>query len=390
MTGPSYAAVLRHPGVPRVITGGILARLPLPMVGIGVVLLARSGSVGLAVGGLVVSVFGLATAMSASLWGRVADRRGARGVLLLTGAAQGAALLALGPALHAGAIPAFVVAALAGGTQPPVSGVVRAQWASLPGQLQTTAQAMEAVVTELVFLLGPLVFGLVVALASPGAGLVTAAAFAVVGSAFLALAPHLRPPLPATGGHLFGVLRLPAVQVLAGVFLLEVLAFAAVEVGVTVSAASADRQALAGPLLAIWALGSVVGGLAWGAVAHRRPLHQQLVVTTVGVVLLLAPLAVTEDPRVLLLLMLPAGLAIAPGSTVIGALVGRGTPPAEHAEAYGLVYTGATALGAAVGYAAAASAADSAGSRAAIAVGVVGAAAAAALASGARRRLPSG
>lgn len=77
----SYARVLRRPGALAFSSAALVARLPISMVGLGIVLLVqeRTGSYGLA--GTVAAVFVLAEAAFAVLHGRWVDHFGQSRVL---------------------------------------------------------------------------------------------------------------------------------------------------------------------------------------------------------------------------------------------------------------------------------------------------------------------
>ncbi len=88
----SYRRVLRHPGALRFSVAALVARLPISMVGLGIVLLvqAETGSYGVA--GTVSAAYVLAQAAAAMLHGRLLDslgqaRRPLRGRLRLRGRA---------------------------------------------------------------------------------------------------------------------------------------------------------------------------------------------------------------------------------------------------------------------------------------------------------------
>jgi MFS family permease len=97
--------------------------------------------------------------------------------------------------------------------------------------------------------------------------------------------------------------------------------------------ASGSRE-LAGVLLAVWSLGSAVGGLAFGAWPHRPPLqHVHLAVAALLPVALL-PLAAAPSVAVMALLVIPAGMFIAPLLATRNELIGWVAPPGSRTEAY--------------------------------------------------------
>ena len=91
----SYARILRHPGTALFSATGLVARLPISMVGLGIVLLveARTGSYGLA--GAVSAVTLVANAGFAILQARWTDRFGQSRVLPVAITIWAAALASL-------------------------------------------------------------------------------------------------------------------------------------------------------------------------------------------------------------------------------------------------------------------------------------------------------
>ena len=90
-----YRRILTLPGTLAFSASGFVARLPLSMVGLGIVVLVsqRSGSYGLA--GAVAAAYIVANAVFAVLQGRLTDRLGQRTVLLASSTLFGIALAGL-------------------------------------------------------------------------------------------------------------------------------------------------------------------------------------------------------------------------------------------------------------------------------------------------------
>jgi len=79
--GP-YREVLRVPGAVAFVVAGLVARLPISMQTLGVVLLVRATTGSYALAGAVSATFALAQALLAPLLGRLVDRHGQARVLL--------------------------------------------------------------------------------------------------------------------------------------------------------------------------------------------------------------------------------------------------------------------------------------------------------------------
>jgi MFS family permease len=130
------------------------------------------------------------------------------------------------------------------------------------------------------------------------------------------------------------------------------LAFGGLEVAIPAFAGAAGEPGLSGLLLAVWSLGSVAGGLWFGARMVSASLPRQYRWGLLGVTIGLAPLAAVESPWVLGVLLFLGGTAIAPTLTVQSSLVGSIAPASATTEAFTWLSTvafGASAVGAAVG-----------------------------------------
>ena len=154
-----YLHLMRRPGAGAFFVAGILGRMPISMIGLGIVILIarESGSYGLA--GAVSGVAVVAGALTGPIQGRLVDRFGQRMLLLVGTVLCTIGLAGLLVAVRADA-PTWVLYALsfvAGGTRPQVGSFVRARWTHLLGRGRAlqTAFALEAVGDEVVFIIGP-------------------------------------------------------------------------------------------------------------------------------------------------------------------------------------------------------------------------------------------
>lgn len=182
----SYRRVLAEPGTLRFSATGLVARLPMSMVSLGIVLLVSSatGSYGLA--GSVSAAYLLANATLAVVQGRLIDGLGQSRVLPVATAVFAVALALLMTAVQAGwpEWSAYVLAAVSGGALPSVGSCVRARWShalTAPGDVQT-AYALEAVADEAVFIVGPIIVTVLATTWHPLAGLSVAIACGVAGT----------------------------------------------------------------------------------------------------------------------------------------------------------------------------------------------------------------
>jgi hypothetical protein len=235
------------------------------------------------------------------------------------------------------------LAVVAGAAFPPTPSVLRARIPRMLAQareLVVPAYALDSVLVELSFVIGPLLTAVLVALFDPAVALVVSAAAAVVGNfVFLGVLPETQ-LAERTHGGLLGPLRSPAIPILTLVLTMLPfgIAIGGLEVVLPAFSETAGAPELAGVLLAVWALGSAFGGLAYGARPWRSPvarLHLRLT--------LLFPLAFprgTETEALTWpLTTLLCGISL--GAAISGALV-----DAVDWQAAVLAATGAAALAA--------------------------------------------
>ena len=295
-----------------------------------------------------------------------------------------AAALLVAMAMLPDGAPLAAPLALAAGlglATPPLGACLRTV---LPGLLPDAASlraayAVEASAVELTWIAGPPLALALGALWSTGAVLAAAGLVLVAGTVAFAVQPASRRwrAEPAATRPRGGSLRSPAMRTLVMVLTAVGLLFGAVEVAVTAAADALEGTTAAAPLLALWGLGSLAGGL----VAARRSrsgrrgpgLAAILAALTLGhLALIPAAGSVVALGAVLVI----AGAAIAPAYAAVYAMVDEAAPTGTVTEAFAWLAT-AVAIGAAAGAAIAGAVAESAGPAAALALG--GAAGAAAL-----------
>jgi MFS family permease len=383
--GERYARVLRAPDVVRLLGAAVLARMPLGIDSLAIVLFVRAETGSFARAGLVTAGFGIGAGVMTPLQGRLVDRYGHARVLLPLAAGHAGSLGALVALGLGGASTAVLVLCglAAGATMPSVGSVVRPLLRGLLGpreDLLPTAYALDGIAIEAVFVTGPLLTALVVSVASPAAALLVACGFVLAGTLVLVTTPASRAWRPTASEHerhLLGALASPGVRTLVAATAPAGFALGATEVTMTAFAADHGSRAAAGALLALWAVGSAVGGLAYGARDHALEPGARWVRLAAVFPVCSAPLLLPSSIAVMVPLAFIAGLCLAPLLAAVNQLVGDVAPPGAVTEAFAWPVT-AIALGAAAGSAAAGAIAQAWGWRegfvAVVAAGLLGAA----------------
>ncbi len=373
----TYAGVLRHPAVLAPFLAAVLARLPIAMTPLGIVLLvqAERGSYGIA--GVVTGAFALGTAAGAPVWGRLMDRHGQTRVLVPTVLTSALLIagLAVGTVADVPSAVLVVVAAAAGGTFPPFSAAMRSTWRRLlpDGADRRAGFALDAVAVESLFVGGPLFLSLLLLISPPVAPLLVTAALLAAGGLTYSWAPAVRAqgrPTPAGDLAASGAVAGSALRsatgvggrqrVMAGALPLVLAISAVMSIGfgvIDTSIAATARQVLDDPatlglLFAAIAGASVVGGLLYGTRSSADREHRRLPLALGMFAVSLVPVPfLLEAGRPPLWSLLPllflAGLAIAPALIMLQHLVDRSAPTGRSNEAQAWLSTSNTAGGAA-------------------------------------------
>ena len=378
-----FRRVLDAPHVRVLLGASLLARTPYGILGLSLVLFLHEQRGSFAVAGAVSAAFSVAAGAALPVLGRIVDRRGQTRVLLTCAAVHGVADVALVAFGLAGAptLALMAVAVVAGASVPPISPALRGIWPVVLREedLVRSALALDAIVIEVVFVGGPVLTAVLVAVASPQAALLCGAAFAVGGAVVFASTAPSRAwrGVERTAGR-FGPLASPGLRTLLLAALLLGASLGAIEVGLPAFGVAHGSGSLGGLAIAAFAVGSAVGGLWYGAAAPagvRTSYLRLAAALPVGVLLLTA----ASSPAVMFALAPLAGCVLAPLTAAENELAGTVAPAGTVTEAYAWVLT-ATVFGAAAGTGIGGALVDLHGWRAALllgaACGLVGAAAA--------------
>lgn len=351
-----YARILRAPHVVSLLVAALIARLPIGIDSIAIVLFLRERTGSYAAAGIVSAAFALGGGAGAPLSGRLIDRFGHRRVLVPLALVHGGGLILLVVlALLDAPVALLLPVALVGGAAiPPISSTMRPLWGPLldhDAELLPAAYALDSIIIELVFTIGPLLTAVATALLSPAAALCLAAALVVGGTLAFTASPPSRAwlPDPARGGHgWLGALSSPGLRTLVLATLPLGFCFGAVEVTLPAFSEDMATRAWAGVLLAVWSLGSAAGGIVYGARADRLPLTRTYVRLAALLPLTFVPLAASPSLPAMVPLCILAGVAIAPLVASGNQLVGDVAPAGTVTEAYTWLVT-AIVVGVSIG-----------------------------------------
>jgi MFS family permease len=335
-----YAAFFRHAGVARLALFSFLARMPIGTVGIATLLHLRELTGSIAFAGATVGAQFVASAVTAPFQGRLIDTRGPGLVLALTGIVSPLAMLVVLFAGNLGIPRGGIVLAsvVLGAFATPTVVVVRTIWRHRfdSEDERRTAYAMDGVLLEIAYTIGPALIAAIVAFASPQWALALAWVIAAGAVPMLLASRGLRwwKRQPSAERRLLGPLhdgRLVAVYVTT--FFIS-MAFGGMEVGYPGFATAYGSTPWGPGLIAINSIGSAIGGIVYGGLHPSMPVDRQL-------------------PRLLLVFALPVGahaflssvgwmvpwaflggIMIAPSMTAVAMIVSIRAPAKYATEAF--------------------------------------------------------
>jgi MFS family permease len=342
-----YATVFALPGLRPVLIAAFIGRLPVAMVSLAIVLLVVQENGSYAVAGAVAATQALASAAFGPVLGRLLDRLGQTEVLVACAIGFQAALAGLIAVAEAkpDPLPLIACAIPFGMLLPPLFAALRTLLGHLSGELVETAYALEAVMQELIFILGPLLVALLATAASPEAALASTGALALAGTLAFAAAPASRnwSGSGTSEQKRFRAIASPAIRTLVVVSAAFGLGFGTLEVALPAFADAHGSAASAGILLAGTACSSLVGGLWYGTRTWSVDHATLLVRLSVLFALALTPLALAGSMAVMFVLLLVTGFFIAPWAATSYVLVGRLAPAGAVTEAFSWEATAAVA-----------------------------------------------
>lgn len=357
-----------------------LARLPLAMSQMGVLLLIAHTTGSFGAGGATAGALAVANAVGAPLLGAASDRLGQRIVVLAQSVISAVGLVAVVVAADSG-IPwgwAAVAAAVGGFFIPQAGPLARVRWRPIitssgrpgsPVRLIDTAFSYEGSADEASFVLGPALVGSIAAVVDPGVGILTAAVLLAVFGTWFAIHPTARLRASRTGVAADGRLLTPALATLMLAQLIIGMIFGSVQTGTTVIATDAGHGGVAGLVQALLGVGSVAAGLSMAALPARIGYVTRWRVTAAGLFVLTTPLLLTHSLAMLCPVLVVLGCCVAPYMITTFTLGEQLTPPSRTGAAMTLL-AAATGLGYAVGAAVAGRLGDLSGATAAFGVTV--------------------
>ena len=327
-----YGPVISNPEARSALLLGTVVRTPIFASWVVITLhVVSTLHRGYAAAGFAAAVVAAAVAIGSPWRGRAIDRIGVRGSIVPSLVVM-AACWAVAPWVGYGSL--LALASIAGLFMIPVFSIVRMSLvAAVPEDQRRTALSLDSVLTEVSFMVGPLAGAWAATVWDTRWVLLTVEAFIVAGGVLMwVVNPRVAPDAP-DGGTTISRRRWMTAQVLAvlAASTAAVAVLQGTDLGIVAMLRHLAANALIGPALAVWGLGSLVGGLIYGAMRTVVPLWLLLG----GLAAITAPAALANDEWTLIGLVFVAGALCAPTMTAVVEQLSRIVPAAALGEAMG-------------------------------------------------------
>ncbi|MFH8616373.1 MFS transporter [Streptomyces sp. NPDC017979] len=354
----------------RTFGAALLGRLSYGMISLSLVLAVKEATDSYAVAGTVVALFALTSVFLSPTRAGLVDRYGPRRALLPMAVAYSLLLTALAFATSwsgASGVLLGILALPAGACTPPLGPVMRTVWSNLlpDRRMVQRAYSLDAVAEELLFVVGPLLVGLLVQVSAASIGLGVSAALVLIGTVTMVSSPAVRSwvgrkdakealvgegATEATAGTAASdgdsgasrrrlLLTDPGLRQAIVVSATVGICLGAFELLVIAFADAHHEPAAVAWILAALCGGSAVGGLIYGAVSWRASSRLRLAFVAGALGLTLAAAGLSPHPYVLIAWAALGGLFIAPAITTAYLIADECSTPATRTQAGAWVNT---------------------------------------------------
>jgi MFS family permease len=350
----TYIELFKTPGAKRIASAGFIARLPIAMDTLAIILFVQSVDGRYAVAGSLTAVAALVTVISAPLWSKAADHIGQRPVLTIAVPIRILSIITFIALVKNGA-PIwswFIAIFIAESASVSIGSMTRRRWVHLIADekkvLLSTSYAFESLLDEFIYILGPVITTAVVAAVSPVAGLVLGIIFLVIGAPTLAAHSRSDPGIEHRniGEKHKSVFRNRKLQAVAIPLTIAGGAFSAVNISVVAFSEERGSKSISGVLLGIWAVGGAVSALINGSITWKISHGSRYLAYLFGMTAISLTFPFLENFYQLGIALFLQGLCIAPLLPNGLPLVTNSVPPSQMTQAITLATAGIPLTGA--------------------------------------------
>ena len=324
-----YSTLVKTPGGLKFSISGLIARMPISMDSLALIFIVVAASDSYAIAGALSATASVVMAFATPHWSRVADRIGQSAMLVrvIPIKVAGLCLFTFLVLNQAPTWTWFVSIIIAESMSVNTGGLVRRRWLHVlsPDKSSTaedeqdrhlvnTAYSFEALMDEVVFILGPIIVTACATTISPAAGMMAGIFFLAVGVPLFVMQKSTEPP--STPKRIIdphpAVIRNKRVQAIVLATTLLGGFFGSIAI-VTVAFAEQRGQAdKSGLLLAIWAFGSGIAAIINGAIKWKSSSATRFLIFLFALTALCVPMLFTHTLGWLAVALFFNGFAIAP------------------------------------------------------------------------------
>lgn len=335
----TYREILSIPGAFKFSAAGFVARFPMSVVGISQILMISTLYDSYALAGQVAAASVIAFAVCAPILARLVDAYGQARVMIPSITISGLALtgLIIAGVLRADPVWLYVFTMIGGATSGSLGSMVRSRWSGVvqnPAQLHT-AFAMESTLDEVVFMVGPVLATVLTTHIHPTAGLVLTLVLLVSGGYWFLSQRDTEPKPSGTdsaSAQTGSVMTQPVMLALALTYVGAGAMFGAIDVATVAFTDEFGLKQLSGVLLGIFAAGSMVAGLLYGAKTWRFELWKLFVVGVAALAFGVTAIGFATSIPVMAIVMFVTGFTISPTMINVNSMVQRAVPPRRLTE----------------------------------------------------------
>lgn len=295
---------------------GLIARLPIAMISLATVTTISASHGSFALASLVATTIIAASALIAPQLSRLADVYGQVRITIPASIVAGLALVALIIAAHF-RFPNWTlfVSAFFVGAMPSFGAFTRARWSVIYSGTPhlRSAFALESLIDEMIFMVGPIIVTQLSSHFFPEAGLIAAVLLLGSGAVWFCTLKRTQPPIIISNTtHGRSAIFDRPVQILALALLALGGIFGAIEVATVAYTKALNIPGAAFFPLTAYAVGSFITGISYGTMHPKMPLTRQLFIMAGFVAITTLPFFFVANLWLLVLMSFVAGAACSP------------------------------------------------------------------------------
>ena len=353
----AYATLFRTPGAMKFSVLALIGRMPISMDSLALIFIVVAVSDSYALAGALSAVASIVISIANPFWSRLADRIGQRKMLLrvvplkILGLSLFIALVMNGAPVWTWFVSIILAELAAINT----GGLVRRRWLHVlsPDKSTTaedetdkhvvnTAYSYEALMDEIVFIVGPITATACATSIAPAAGLIAGMILMSIGLPLFAMQRATEPPpspVRVKDPHP-PVIGIPIVQAIALATTFTGGFFGAISITVVAFAESQGQKSYSGLLLGLWASGSAVMAIINGLIKWKTSYAGRFLIFLTALTIFSIPFIFVDSILGLAIALFFNGFAIAPLIVNAYGIVQEAVPSEQITESFTWVVAG--------------------------------------------------